>query len=338
VDTEDEADDERDTESDDDGDNIDDDDDDEAEWIPDDKSLQQTPKSNPVTTNLVENRRISDTIDLCDSSSFDSGDSDFTVEDEDDKKNIAAALIEEQQRKRKSKAAFRRHRDRITNNTFDEFNRNVFGGKLGKVDVQWSNKLNTTAGLTRLKKIVVNMTPGVPLKRHAVIELSTKVIDDEEKFRSTLLHELVHAAVWILEGVSKPPHGADFKRWAKIAMSKVPDVIVTTTHDYVIQYKFNWKCVNHSCNFTVGRHSRSVDIVRHRCGLCKGKLIEVTSDGAPKKRAQPSAYNLFVKEHFKTVREQLMKENPGLPQAEIMKELGRQWRNKKSQSTCTSKQ
>ena len=335
VDTENEADDEQDTES--------EDDKEEAEWIPDDdESLPtSTKKSNPAPTNQAEEKfskrtETSETIDLCDSSSDNGGDSDFTVEivEEDDlnyKKKFAATPISKNQIK--SKAAFRRNRDRITNSAFEEFNRNAFGGKIGKVEVQWSKKLNTTAGLTRLQKLSVDMTPGVPLKRHAIIELSTKVLDDEEKLRTTLLHELVHAAVWILEGVSKPPHGADFKRWAKIAMSKVPDVTVTTTHNYEIQYKFNWGCVNPKCSFTIGRHSRSVDTIRHRCGLCKGKLIELASDGAPKKRAQPSAYNLFVKEHSKTVREQLIKHKPGLTQSDVMKELGRLWReHKKKQS------
>jgi predicted SprT family Zn-dependent metalloprotease len=335
VDTDDEADDEHDTES---------DDDEEAEWIPDDESLLPSPKSTPepkkhIEKRKVEKQRISETIDLCDSSSFDeAADSDFTVSDDDedsldDKKQIASVVTSRKQGKGTSKASFRRNRDQITSSAFDEFNRNAFRGELGKVVVQWSKKLNTTAGLTRLQKLSTNMTPGVPMKRQAVIELSTKVVDDEEKLRTTLLHELVHAAVWILEGVSRPPHGADFKRWAKIAMSKVPDVIVTTTHNYQIQYKFNWACMNPKCSFQIGRHSKSVDTIRHRCGLCKGKLIEVTSDGAPKKRAPPSAYNLFVKQHSKVVRGQLVKQKPGVTQADVMKELGRRWREQKGQST-----
>lgn len=286
--------------------------------------------------------KIDDAIDLCDSSSFDNGgDSDFTVEDEDEieqrKQAIAAALASEQKRKGKSKATFQRNREKITRSAFEEFNHNAFGGKLAKVDVRWSKKLNTTAGLTRLQKLTLDTTPGIPLKRHAIVELSSKVVDNEEKLRTTLLHELVHAAVWILEGVSKPPHGADFKRWAKIAMSKVPDVIVTTTHDYQIRYKFNWRCTNAKCDFTVGRHSRSIDIGRHRCGKCRDVLVEVTSAGAPKKKVQPSAYNLFVKQHSKAVREELVKElATTVTQADVMKELGKRWREQKA--AITSKQ
>ena len=366
IDTDDEADDEYDSESEDEGD--------EAEWLPDDESILSSPKSKsppkekvkkrvvekrtnnrttspkpkPKATREIEKRRsgkeINDnTIDLCDTSSSDDAfDSDFTVSTDDDKEGsnneelIVPANIRNIQQKGKSKASFKRNREQITKSAFEEFNHKAFGGRLGKVVVEWSKKLNTTAGLTRLQKVSTNMTPGVPLQRLAAIELSTKVVDDEEKLRTTLLHELVHAAVWIFEGVSKPPHGADFKRWAKIAMSKVPDVKVTTTHSYQIQYRFNWACVNPKCSFTIGRHSKSVDLLRHRCGKCRGKLMEITANGKPKKPAQPSAYNLFVKQHSKAVREQLAKRKAGVTQAEVMRELGRLWREKKEQSAKAS--
>ena len=307
---------------------------------PSQKSKPQ-PKQN-IEKRKVEKRMINHTIDLCDTSSSDDAvDSDFTVTTHDDKsfdtkEQIAPAIASKKQGKGRSTASFRRNREQITTSTLNEFNQNAFGGKLGKVVVQWSKKLNTTAGLTRLQKLSTDMTPGMPLKRLATIELSTKVVDDEDKLRTTLLHELVHAAVWIFDGVSRPPHGSDFKRWAKIAMSKIPDVIVTTTHSYQIQYKFNWACVIPNCSFTIGRHSKSVDIIRHRCGKCRGKLIEVTADGAPKKRAQPSAYNLFIKQHSKAVREQLVKRKSGVTQADVMKELGRLWREQKGRSTSRS--
>ena len=49
------------------------------------------------------------------------------------------------------KEQFRKNRDNITNTAFDEFNRTVFQGWLGKdVVVQWSKRLRTTAGLTWL--------------------------------------------------------------------------------------------------------------------------------------------------------------------------------------------
>ena len=346
VDTDEEGDDEHDEY---DSESDDDEEEDEAEWLPGDASIlsSQRPKPQPkkvIENKKIEKRRIREAIDLCDSSSSDdASDTDYSVSSDDEnsldtKKQIAPSIVKKTIEKGRSKASFRRNREQMTAKTFDEFNRKAFRGELGKVVVQWSQKLNTTAGLTRLQKFSTDMTPGMPLKRLATIELSTKVVDNEEKLRTTLLHELVHAAVWIFEGISKPPHGTAFKRWAKIAMSKIPDVIVTTTHNYEIQYKFNWACVNPKCSFTIGRHSKSVDIIRHRCGRCRGKLIEVTADGKPKKQAQPSAYNLFVKQHSKAVREQLVKRKPGVTQSEVMKELGRLWREQKSRSKGSADQ
>ena len=63
---------------------------------------------------------------------------------------------------------------------------------------------------------------------------------DDPRLRSTLLHEMCHAAQWIVDGTHKPAHGKAFKKWAAVSMRKVRDVEVTTTHEYVIVYKFAW--------------------------------------------------------------------------------------------------
>eukprot|EP00956_Cyclotella_meneghiniana_P038737 scaffold159340_cov23-Cyclotella_meneghiniana.AAC.1 len=124
-----------------------------------------------------------------------------------------------------SSLSFRKQRDSILASTFDAFNKLAFNGQLTSVEVSWSNRLNTTAGITRMKGRL-----GQPNSRVATVELATKVIDSEEKLRSTLLHELCHAAAWLVDGVHKPPHGPCFKKWAAISMKKIKDVEVTTTH------------------------------------------------------------------------------------------------------------
>lgn len=126
-------------------------------------------------------------------------------------------------------------------------------------------------------------------------------------------------------------------------MRRIPGVEVTTTHDYMIQYKYAWACSTSGCKFLVQRHSRSVDLKRQCCGRCRGRLIEVdvpdhssrnNVQKTPKKRAPPSGYNLFVKEHSKLVREQLAKRQKGkgkVSQADVMKECARRWQEKKQQ-------
>ena len=133
---------------------------------------------------------------------------------------------------------FRKTRESLAQTVFKIYNQSAFDGKLGSVEVIWSNKLRTTAGLTRLRRI--SKLGRTREERLASIELSLKVLDDEERLRSTLLHEMVHCAAWIIDGISKPPHGSCFKKWARLAMKRIPGMTVTTTHDYEIQYKYAW--------------------------------------------------------------------------------------------------
>ena len=245
-----------------------------------------------------------------------------------------------------SKKIGQNNRESMTQSAFREFNKEVFGGKLSSVEVVWSKKLNTTAGQTRLLKASSSEFLDVPPARLAKVELSTKVIDDQTKLRTTLLHELIHAAVWILEGVSRPPHGKEFKRWAKLAMRKIKDVEVTTTHSYEINYRYAWACTKSSCAFIVKRHSKSVDTKKHLCGRCKSRLIEVDPNSStgtsatPKKQPKPSAYNVFVRNQYKTVRQDLIHEqisrgikNPNVAQSDVMKECARRWRDLKERQT-----
>jgi predicted SprT family Zn-dependent metalloprotease len=243
-----------------------------------------------------------------------------------------------------STLAFRKTRVDVANKALKEFDRLAFGGVLtgnnevgGKMlKVTWSNKLRTTAGVTRLRKDR-SLSESASVSRAAEIELSMKVIDSESKLRSTLLHELCHAAAWIIDDSSKPPHGQCFKKWAAKAMSSIPNVQVTTTHQYEISYKYAWACSNTSCDVVIKRHSRSIDIVRQVCGRCRGRLVEIkvpsssnkeSIDRKPRQKAPPSAYNLFIKEMAKDVRTQLNVHGGKVTQSEVMKECARRWREK----------
>lgn len=116
---------------------------------------------------------------------------------------------------------------------------------------------------------------------------------------------------------------------------------MTTTHDYVIQFKYAWTCTNKACGAIIKRHSRSVDPTRHCCGSCsKGKLIEIEVPGSmndvsevghtPKKKRQPTAFSLFVQQNSKPVRARLETERGvSVTQPDVMRECGRIWRERK---------
>lgn len=234
---------------------------------------------------------------------------------------------------------FKRYREEITKSTFEKFDSVIFKGALSAVKVEWSSRMTSTAGLTRLRA----RGSGPSMIRIAVIELSTKLIDSEDRLRSTLCHEMCHAAQWLVDGVAKPPHGSVFKKWAQLSMRKVNGMLVTTTHDYVTNsFKFAWACTVDGCDFIIQRHSRSVDPLRHCCGKCRGKLIEIEVGSSkddvakngftPKKKRAASGFSLFVQAESSRVRSELEAESKGktVTQSEVMKECGRLWREKKA--------
>lgn len=135
---------------------------------------------------------------------------------------------------------------------------------VSRVSLAWSSRLYKTAGITYMKQ---KSSSG---ERTASIELSLKVVDEPARLYNTLAHELCHAATWIIDNCSKPPHGSVFKSWAKRFREWDPNLNITTCHDYAIRYKFNYVCV--SCGQCYGRHSKSIDTVKKVCGSCKGAL------------------------------------------------------------------
>ena len=87
-------------------------------------------------------------------------------------------------------------------------------------------------------------------------------------------------------------------------------VEVTTKHNYQINHKYLWVCVGtppnaakgflnlppeeEGCGAEYGRHSKSIDPGKHRCGRCKGVLVQVRPRPKPKARrlAEPGQRTL----------------------------------------------
>ena len=220
---------------------------------------------------------------------------------------------------------FARHKETIAKELYREFNRDGFDGRLPeKFEITWNAKLLTTAGLTHYKK--VTRSSGA-CEYHARIELSTKVLDTAEKLEATLLHEMCHAAAWLLDHCAKPPHGAVFKKWANRVMRVYPVVSVDTCHSYQIHQPYKYRCTQSWCQQEYGRHSKSIDVEAKACGVCNGKLEflgKFNPDGTKAEEKPPTAFSLFVKEHFGAVKDRLP---AGTPHKLVMKELSVQWKS-----------
>ncbi|KAK3496090.1 SprT-like family-domain-containing protein [Neurospora crassa] len=158
----------------------------------------------------------------------------------------------------------------------------------GGIKLVWSKTLNTTAGRANWKKESITTNTRLPsfsgakqeggkevvVKHHASIELATKVLSTPERLFNTLAHEFCHLAVFMIDGVTARPHGAEFKAWAKkvnesefgaggggrnrgVGKMKIREggeggegveweggyaVEVTTRHGYEIEFRYVWVC------------------------------------------------------------------------------------------------
>ncbi|KAE8147530.1 SprT-like family-domain-containing protein [Aspergillus avenaceus] len=152
----------------------------------------------------------------------------------------------------------------------------------GGLAIIWSKTLQTTAGRANWKRERTRTQDGQtsPSKHRASIELAERVIDDEHRLLNTLAHEYCHLTNYMISNVHNNPHGPSFKQWGLKCKEALRDhpvyggrVEVTTKHSYKIDYKYVWSCVD--CGQTYGRHSKSIDPTKSRCGKCKGLLQQI---------------------------------------------------------------
>lgn len=63
-----------------------------------------------------------------------------------------------------------------------------------------------------------------------------------DRLRDTLVHEMCHAATWLINGV-RDGHGNFWKLYARKATAAHPELpMVTRCHSYDIKYKFQYQC------------------------------------------------------------------------------------------------
>ncbi|XP_068571492.1 germ cell nuclear acidic protein [Cebidichthys violaceus] len=208
---------------------------------------------------------------------------------------------------------FKQNKEELTSRLYQLYNTSVFDSKLPiDMSVTWNKKMRKTAGYC-----ITGQERGGG-NRYARIELSEKVCDSADRLRDTLIHEMCHAATWVINGM-RDGHGNFWKLYARKSTLAHPELpMVTRCHSYDIKYKFQYQCTR--CQNTIGRHSKSLDTQRFVCALCKGQLVLLTS---AKPRA-PTPFANFVKENYGTVRQGLLGQSHG----EVMRKLSADFASK----------
>lgn len=263
---------------------------------------------------------------------------------------------------RAAKKAFSQAKNAVAEKFLRELDERITDNKLsdlsattGGIRIEWSNKLNTTAGRANWKRETIRskastgddlMTAAtettVRYRHHASIELAEKVIDDEHRLLNVIAHEFCHLANFMVTGITNNPHGKEFKSWAaKVTrvFGESRGIEVTTKHNYDIDFKYVWECT--ACGLEFKRHSKSIHPDRHRCGSCKSALKQTkpvprksgggggtTGEGGKDGVAikKESEYQRFMKEQMKIIKA----ENAGIPQKDIMRLVASRWAAKKA--------
>ncbi|XP_046854411.1 HMG box-containing protein C19G7.04-like [Xenia sp. Carnegie-2017] len=206
---------------------------------------------------------------------------------------------------------WQKSRELLVAELYSYYNETVFHNKLpADLPIIWNKKMTKTAGYCYYIGSMV---------KKCRIELSEKVVDSCDRIRDTLIHELCHAAAWLIDGV-KAGHGPQWKRWANKAMMLHSDLPpISRCHSYDINYKFTYKCV--MCQHSFGRHSKSVNLKIARCPICLShlKLLpQMNKDGTPR---APSKFSLFIKDNYRKIKSA----NQELSHQDVMKELSKQF-------------
>ncbi|XP_018429927.1 PREDICTED: acidic repeat-containing protein [Nanorana parkeri] len=208
---------------------------------------------------------------------------------------------------------FKQKKVDLTRRLYSLYNRTIFDEKLpSNLEILWNKKMRKTAGYC-----VTGQTKLPTVQRYARIELSEKVCDSADRLRDTLIHEICHAATWLINGV-RDGHGQYWRFYARKATVVHPELpMVTRCHTYEINYKFTYECSR--CKNTIGRHSKSLDTERFVCALCKGKLVlqaATRKDGSPA-TTQLTPFAKFVKENYGSAKKEMI----GMSHAEVMRKL-----------------
>ena len=166
-------------------------------------------------------------------------------------------------------------------------------------------------------------------RRMAEVELSEKVLTSADRLRCTLIHEMCHAAAWIVDG-EKKGHAGHWRRWTERAVQALPELPkVTVRHDYNIEYKYTYQCTK--CAAKTQMHSKTKKAENIRCRFCHGDieilLNKKTKTGEVMKTPvrAASGFALFVKENYKRLKQ------PQLKHADVMKLLSADFQNMKVQ-------
>lgn len=134
---------------------------------------------------------------------------------------------------------YKKHRESLLTRLQDILVRRIFSAiPSEKLKVIWNARLRKSAGQCR------NHSNG-----NSTVEMSPVVCTTAERVRDTLIHELCHAATWVVDRLHKEGHGPGWKRWGARCSSVFKSLpFIERCHSYEIEAKFFYVCEKDGCD------------------------------------------------------------------------------------------
>jgi predicted SprT family Zn-dependent metalloprotease len=166
-----------------------------------------------------------------------------------------------------------------------DLNARYFGGVLPSIEIVWSARLTSSAGMFVSHAGPRSRENGHDGRVRRLIRLSTPLLQNlsERELLTTLAHEMIHQ--WQFDvRKRRPDHGPDFlekmdamnRDGLKITIHHALDEEVSAFMTYA------WRCLE--CGQDYQRQRRTIRPKDHRCGACRGPLGEVLPGKLQRKR------------------------------------------------------
>lgn len=168
-----------------------------------------------------------------------------------------------------------------------DLNARFFGSRLPPITIEWSRRLTSSVGLFSSRmgpRVKVPSLSSASAPRRLIRlslpllgRLASRIPSVEQEILNTLAHEMIHQ--WQYDVLKRcPDHGLDFLR-KMTEMNRSGCVGITRYHELDEQVRalsrYRWRC--RECGLNYHRRRRTLQVGRHRCGVCRGRLEEVAS-------------------------------------------------------------
>eukprot|EP00918_Siedleckia_nematoides_P010932 GHVU01023954.1.p1 GENE.GHVU01023954.1~~GHVU01023954.1.p1 ORF type:complete len:248 (-),score=15.11 GHVU01023954.1:440-1183(-) len=173
---------------------------------------------------------------------------------------------------------------------FVAFDRELFSGALGAVELKWSSRMTLCAGVCKKTREGIVICLSEPLLKFRTVT----------EMRETLLHEMIHAYIFVNNISDSGPHGHHYVRHMN-RINNITGLNITVYHDFHLEVDFHrthvWRCngicqneapyygyVKRAMNRPPGKYDYWWGAHQLRCGGTYDKLAEPAPRENKKKR------------------------------------------------------